>query len=398
MHPREGDATYQPYSPFGEAIYCVTRRDLALALLEAAEDRGVTVAFEHRCVDVDPTAGVVVIDDKAGGRPAVRPSCIIAADGCRSLVRRRLTALGWCESSEQVSTHGYTELPIPAARAAASGLRCDALHVWPRHELVAGAFAKADGSFTGSIHMPMTGSRSFAAVRDRESVVALFAEELPEVALLVPDLARRFLARRPNSMAAVRCRPWSAAGAVALIGDAAHAMLPHYGQGANAGLEDCEIFDDLVESHGLDWERVVEAFEAMRRPDTDAMTDLSDEHFLVLRDRVALPEYRLRARIERCLQRRFLREFVPLYSMITFSSMSYAEARRRDALQRRVVDELARDPGIEQILARLEREPPHDERFVIGAPPPVTGREACEPAFPCFPWLGRPLTSSLLEP
>lgn len=354
VHPAHGAAIYQPYSQFGEAIYCVTRRDLALALLETAEANGVIVMFGHQCVDVDPDAGEIVLEQKGGRRHTERPACIIAADGCHSAVRRRLTARGWCESTEQISTHGYKELLIPARRSAAAGMRCDALHVWPRRQLVAGAFARADGSFTGSVHMPVTGPRSFATLCDESSVTALFAEELPDFARLVPDLARRFLAHRPNAMTAVRCRPWSAAGKVLLVGDAAHAMLPHYGQGANAGLEDCRLLGELVDANGLNWERVFETFEATRRPDTDAMTDLSDEHFIVLRDRVGLPEYRLRARIEEHLQRCCPLEFSPLYSMITFSSMPYAAARRRDAIQQRVVDQLMRLPDIEPLLARIE--------------------------------------------
>jgi kynurenine 3-monooxygenase len=263
-------------------------------------------------------------------------------------------------------------------------MRRDALHVWPRHELVAGAFAKADGSFTGSIHMPVTGARSFATVRHQESVAALFAEELPDFAQLVPDLAQHFLAHRPNAMSAVRCRPWSAGGKVVLVGDAAHAMLPHYGQGANAGLEDCDLFDDLIDAHGLKWAHVFQAFEAQRRSDTDAMTDLSDEHFLVLRDRVGLPEYRLRARIERYLQRRCPQEFTPLYSMITFSSMPYAEARQRDAVQQRVVDRLMGLPDIEQVLAQVESEPDRSP-YVDGSVIAATGRNAIDAASPSYP-------------
>ena len=355
VHEREGVSMFQPYSSRGEPIYAVTRRNLALTLLEAVEAIGIKVAFEHRCVDIDPLKGEVIIENAVGCRHVDRSTSIIAADGCHSAVRRCLVAGGWLDASEHVSTHGYKELPITAEDAAACGLRGDALHMWPRHDLVAGAFPNGDGSFDGSIHMPLIGPGSFSALSNRSSVAALFVAELPDFVRLVPSLARLFLEQRPNSMMAVRCQPWSAAGTVLLVGDAAHAMLPHYGQGANAGLEDCALFSDVIDKYGFNWNAAFEDFEHQRRPDTDAMTDLSDEHSIVLRERVGLPEYQLRARVEQYLHRWFPDRFTPLYSMIAFSTVPYAAARRRDALQQQLVDHFVSDRRIQEMLAVEDR-------------------------------------------
>jgi kynurenine 3-monooxygenase len=147
-------------------------------------------------------------------------------------------------------------------------------------------------------------------------------------------------------MMTVRCRPWSAAGTVLLVGDAAHAMLPYYGQGANAGFEDCAILDDLIDRHGTNWSRVFEEFERARRTDTDAMADLCHEHLTVLRDDVSRPQFQSQWRIEQVLHRLMPDLFTPLYAMIAFSSLSYAEARRRDRLQQQVVRELLHDDSV----------------------------------------------------
>ncbi len=349
IHNTNGGLTWQAYSESGDAIYCVARRDLCVAFLNAAEQRGVTVRFGQRAVSVDDDTGTVVLQDADGGRTHDQGACILAADGCFSTIRQQLQRRDRFDYSQSYCGHGYKELTIPQSVAHAAGLADDALHLWPRHDFMALAFANVDRSFTCSIHLPFEGRHSFEALDNEAAVQTLFERWFPDLMPLVPSFAQRFLAQTPNSMVTIRCRPWSI-GRVLLLGDAAHAMFPSYGQGANAGFQDCELLDDLIGRHGPDWRRVFTAFEAMRKLDTDAMADLCDEHFLELRDRVDHETFHRRCRVERQLHRLFPDRFVPLYSMISFSSMPYAEARRRHGVQQRLVDELLRDPQIEASL------------------------------------------------
>jgi kynurenine 3-monooxygenase len=346
IHAADGSVSYQPYSAFGDAIQCVSRRALCAALLDAAEEAHVEIRFEHGCVDIDVAAATIAIADRAGAVTHHRARAIFATDGSSSVVRRQLVRAGWCQALQHLSDEGYTEFRISAAMAAAVGLQSDALHGWPREQLIAGAFPNPDGSFSGTLHMARFD-------RDAEGLAAvgLLHEQCPDLARLVPDAAAQLQGQRPNRLVTVSCRPWSAAGTVLLLGDAAHAMLPYYGQGANAGFEDCELLDDLIARHGPDWARVFDEFERIRQPDIAAMADLCHEHLAVLRDQVSQADFQRQWRLEQCLHRLVADAFTPLYSMIAFSSMSYAEARRRDALQQPVVRELLRQPDIEQLLA-----------------------------------------------
>jgi kynurenine 3-monooxygenase len=352
IHNTSGAITYQPYSESGDAIYCVARRQLCIALLNAAEERGVTLVFDRRVTTVDCDDGAIVLEDRDGHRTHDRASAILAADGCYSTIRRQLQRRDRFDYAQSYCTHGYKELIIPEALARAASLTEDALHLWPRHDFMALAFANVDRSFTCSIHLPFDGPDGFEALADDGAVRSFFGRWFADLVPLVPSFAPRFLAQPPNSMVTIRCWPWSARR-VLLLGDAAHAMFPSYGQGANAGFQDCELLDELIGRHGTDWRRVFTAFESMRKPDTDAMADLCGEHFVELRERVDHDTFHRRCRVERELHRCFPDRFVPLYSMISFSSIGYAEARRRDAIQQSLVDALMRDPHIE---ARL-REP-----------------------------------------
>lgn len=341
IHAADGSVSYQPYSAFGEAIQCVSRRALCAALLDAAEEAQVEIRFEHRCVDIDVAAASIAIADRGGALTRHRARAIFATDGSSSVVRRQLLRAGWCEALQHFSDEGYTEFHISAAMAAAGGLQPDALHGWPREQLIAGAFPNPDGSFSGTLHM----------ARFDQAAEGLLEAHCPDLARLVPDAAAQLHGQRANRLVTVSCRPWSAAGTVLLLGDAAHAMLPYYGQGANAGFQDCELLDDLIARHGADWACVFEEFERARQPDIAAMAGLCHEHLALLRDQVSQAEFQRQWRLEQCLHRLVPDAFTPLYSMIAFSSMSYAEARRRDALQQPVVRELLRQPDIEQLLA-----------------------------------------------
>jgi kynurenine 3-monooxygenase len=349
IHAADGTANYQPYSVFGEAISCVSRQSLGFALLTAAEAQGVEIHFERRLVAVDARLGWITVEDLAGVRTHDVAPAIFAADGSHSTVREHLEDEQWWRSSHVTAPDAYKEFRIGAV-----DLRHDVIHGWPRAQLIAGAFPEPDGTFSGTLHMPATGPVSLAALNDRSVATAVFERECPELLAAVPDLPEQLREQRPNVASTVLCRPWSANGRVLLIGDAAHAMLPYYGQGANAGFEDCAILDDLVERHGADWPRVFREFESIRKPDTDAMAGLCEAHLTVLRGDVSRPNYQAQWDFEQRLHRLIPDVFTPLYSMIAFSSVPYARAQQWGHVQEALVRALLSDADVTRGIADAE--------------------------------------------
>jgi kynurenine 3-monooxygenase len=226
-------------------------------------------------------------------------------------------------------------------------------------------FPNRDGSFALALHAPHHGQHSFEELDSEARVVAFMREWFPDVVDAIPDLAAQFFARPANTMLTIRCEPWSSAGRVLLVGDAAHAVLPFYGQGANAGFEGCATLDRCIETHGPDWPVVFREYERLRRPNMNVMADLCVDHSVELRDRLADPRFLLRKAVERRLEQLYPSNFVPLYSMVTFTCTPYAEALRIERSQRALVDRLLQvdgiesrihDPAIESIVERCRRE------------------------------------------
>ena len=349
IHLANGDCGYQPYGEPNQAIQSVRRHDLNAALLDIAEQNGVEFHFNCRCVDFDLTSGELLLEGHRGESYRRRPACVIAADGAFSAIRSRLQRTERLDYSQQFWTNGYKEIPIPTV-SGSPALKQGALHIWPRDNIMAIAFPNPDNTFSCALHLPFDGTVSFAALSDDHSFRELMQREFPDLLPLIGQLAPAFFESQPNSMVTIRCSPWSFAGKILLIGDAAHSIFPSYGQGANAGFEDCAVLDRLIGVYGADWRKVFSEFERVRKADTDAIAGLCYEHFTELSNRVAEPSFQQRTQLEQRLHRMFPRQFAPLYSMITFSVMPYAEARRRSQAQTALINRLLEEPGIEEKL------------------------------------------------
>lgn len=208
-------------------------------------------------------------------------------------------------------------------------------------------FPNLDGSFTCALHIPFEGDLSFDSIKSEAILLDLFERSFPDAIPYMPDLVSDFFSNPPNSMVTIKCLPWSYQDRAILIGDAAHAIYPSYGQGANAGFEDCAILDSYMAAGPRDWKAVFRKFETLRKPDTDAIADLCIEHFVELRDLVGNPRFLLRREIERRLNRMHPARYRDLYSMITFTCMSYKEALRIDRTQRAIIDQIMATERIE---------------------------------------------------
>jgi kynurenine 3-monooxygenase len=349
IHAHDGTIADQPYGNRGESIHSISRAELGDALVGIArEEPGITYHFGEKCVQLDPVRGVARFENIATGTQSEAcAEAIFGADGAYSAVRLQLQKRELFNYSQAYSSQGYKELAIPPGPRGEWALDPHALHVWPRGGFMLIGFPNRDRSFTLALHAPYRGEHSFERIQTDADVVAFMREWFPDVVDAIPDIARQFFARPANSMLTIRCEPWSSSGRVLLVGDAAHAVLPFYGQGANAGFEGCRVLDRCIEAHGDDWPTVFREYERLRRPNMDVMADLCVEHFAELRDRLGDPRFLLRKKLERRLEELDPARFVPLYSMVTFTCTPYAEALRIDHAQRALVDRLLQIEGIE---------------------------------------------------
>jgi kynurenine 3-monooxygenase len=332
VHLADGGTELEPYAGDGRALHFVLRRDLTSVLLSAAAAcPGVEVRFHQRCVGLDAAARrLLVRDERTGATSPVPAGPVIAADGARSVVREHLQRVDRVDSSRTYLPVGYKEILLAAGRRPAALDRSDVLHVWRRDPCLLLGFPNRDGSLALSLHLPFDGEASFASVADESALAALVADRFPDVGSLGPEVVRRFVACRPNSMVTLRCRPWSLDGWAVLVGDAVHAMVPHYGQGATMGLEDVSALVDCVDEFAPDWPRVFGEYEDRRRLDADAMADLSLEHVGVLGGDPAPVDPALAALAEGTLRTLLGGCAPPLYTLVAFTRERLRDVARFD--------------------------------------------------------------------
>jgi kynurenine 3-monooxygenase len=345
VHQADGSSGLQPYGRLpNEVIYSISRRELNNVLLDAAGGAGVDVRFEHRLEDVDLAAGIARVRDLHRALSLeipMRP--LLGADGAGSLVRRRLAAQGMIESEDFPLEHAYKELSIPAGPAGSARLEREALHIWPRGGYMLIALPNQDGSFTATLFLPLEGASSFAALRSPQAIDEFLSTNFPDACALMPDCVAEFQRHPTGFLGTVRARTWAAAGAAALIGDAAHAIVPFHGQGMNCCFEDCLEFDACLEG-ASSWARVFAEVYARRKPNADAIAQMALENYLEMRERVADPRFRLQQSLAHELERRYPERFIPRYSMVMFHhEISYRTAQERGRIQAQILAELTRE-------------------------------------------------------
>jgi kynurenine 3-monooxygenase len=340
IHHRDASLAFQPYGKDDhEALHSVSRGGLNRLLVEAAARYPcVRLSFNHKCVALDPNTGELEFAVPDRVEPVrVRADLVVGADGAYSAVRSALQRQDRFDYRQEYLGHGYKELSIPAGVGGKFLLEPHALHIWPRGEFMMIALPKADGSFTGTLFWPFEGPNSFAALRDEADVLAFFRGQFPDAVGLIPDLAGQFLDNPTGSLVTIRCRPWHLGGRVVLLGDACHAVVPFLGQGMNAAFEDCTVLGECLGRHRGDPESAFREYETLRRVHLDTLADLCVDNFLEMRDRVGSRLFVLRKRLAVSLHWLLPRWYLPLYTMIEFTRIPYADAARRARLQNRIV-------------------------------------------------------------
>jgi kynurenine 3-monooxygenase len=343
IHDREGNQSLQPYSAHAdEVIHSVHRGQLNQILIDAAERAGARFHFDCPIESLDPAGGVL----QPAGHDAISlaDAPLFGCDGAGSVVRQALEAGADTETRIDWLPHGYQEFNIAADADGQHRLTPDALHIWPRQEFMLIALPNPDGSFTATLFLAHEGEqRSFEAIEDSDAAEAFFRREFPDFMELLGDDFRHQHANHPVSeLGTVRCAPWQQ-GLIALVGDAAHAIVPFHGQGMNCAFEDCTEINRLLDEDLADWPALLTEYEHRRRPNANAIADMALENYIEMRDKVADPTFQLQKQLEAELYTCMPEQFVPRYAMVMFRTLPYAEAQRRGRIQAELLDELTRD-------------------------------------------------------
>lgn len=347
MHLADGTQTYQPYGKEGQFINAVSRGELNRQLMQLAEDAGVGIHFEKKCESIDWNKSRIHFSQNAGEENIeVDFNLLFGSDGAYSAAR-----LAHQLQHERFQYHqyyidyGYKELHIPAGEKGNFLLKENALHIWPRGKYMMIALPNIDGSFTCTLFFPFAGDPSFASLDRPGRVLEFFKKDFADAVPLMPTLVEDFFANPTSSLVTIKCFPWIRENSFTLIGDAAHAMVPFFGQGMNCGFEDCAVLNSLIDKHEENWEEILQAFQRERKPDADAICDLAINNFTEMRDKVADPEFLLQKKIEAWFSGLHPDKWIPAYSQVTFRpEIRYSEAlrngKKQDAIMKEVLERI----------------------------------------------------------
>lgn len=352
IHNKDGSTGFQPYGKDNQAIYSVSRADINMKLMDLAEEQtNVKIHFDQRCIHVNRGSELKASfeDNHTQQVTEIKSDLLFGADGAFSAARLNMQLQSdRFEYNQHYINCGYKELIIPPGENGSFLTEKNALHIWPRGTFMMIALPNPDGNFTCTLFLPFEGEKSFANLKTDEQVKQFFEEEFPDTISLMPTLLEDFRHNPVSSLVTVKCFPWTFDDKIALIGDAAHAIVPFYGQGMNCGFEDCVVLSDLIEKHKENWPAILKEYEALRKPDADAIADLAVGNFIEMRDRTADPKFLLQKKIEAKFSQKYPDKWIPAYSMVTFSpQIRYSMALRQGSMQQEIMDKIMSRPDIE---------------------------------------------------
>lgn len=338
---------YQPYSSDGKScIRSVSRAELNIKLLDLAEKAGAKFHFGRIVRRLNTRTGDMTID----GTEKLRTETVIAADGAFSPCRHSIMNAPFVDYSQKYMEHGYKELVIPPTHS--STMRENCLHIWPRGNFMMIALPNLDGSYTCTLFMPYKGG--FDELTDETKIKAFFDKNFADAVPLMPTLVHDFTSNPTGALITVKCFPWSFGGHLTLVGDAAHAVVPFFGQGMNASFEDVFVLNAELEkavqfSKGqslagvsIPWAKIFDSYQWLRKRNADAIADLAEENYIEMRDKVADQEYQLLKKIQDKLGSSFPGQFHSRYEMVSFSNMPYTVAKEQGQIGENIARELAK--------------------------------------------------------
>jgi kynurenine 3-monooxygenase len=348
MHALDGTTSYQPYGNEGQAIYSVSRWDINATLMTIAESENAHIHFNEECIHVDLETGKSTFKNtQTGVIKDEEADLIFATDGAFSAARYNgMQKLDRFSYSQNFIPDGYREILLPANEDGSHKLDENVLHIWPRGRFMLIALPNFDGSYTCTLFMPYEGdTHCFNNLTSKEKVTNFFKEVFPDFYNLMPEVADSWDAHPLSSLAIIRCFPWTH-GKLALMGDAAHATVPFFGQGMNAGFEDCFSMWKLMQKHNHQWNEIFKEYEITRKPNGDAVQDLSMYNYIVMRDRVADPAFLLLQKVERRINFLYPDKYFPLYSMVSFTNIEYQIAYTKGQEQEAMIQKIIANHNI----------------------------------------------------
>ncbi len=341
IHEKSGGLHFAPYDVDpNNHINSIGRAALNTTVIEAAQRYpNVRVHFNHKCTDVDLDSATAQLLNTSTSQPlSATADSVIGVDGAFSAVRNSMQLqIDNFQYDESYLAHGYKELTIPPGPNGSWQMEKNALHIWPRKSFMMIALPNPDGSFTCTLFWEFEGPRSFATTKTDDDVRRFFDEEFPDAVPLMPNLLDDFNNNPTGSLVTIRCAPWFYKDKVAIVGDAAHAVVPFYGQGMNAAFEDCVVLDECVAQFPQNRQRAFAEYFGRRKVNADALAGLALENFIEMRDKTASRAFRAKKKLDHFLEAALPGIYLPLYTMVTFTRIPYEEAASRARLQDRIV-------------------------------------------------------------
>lgn len=340
IHQVTGEINYQPFGRDAEEhINAISRTDLNILLLnQTAQYPEIHLHFDMKLQHIDIHDKTLLFEDNEGKHLEFAYQRLIGADGASSLVREALKEVGLIQASRDFLSHGYKELSI--SRVHTGTLAREHLHLWPRESFMLLGNPNPDDSITGSLFLAHKGENSFAKLNNEDLLSSFFQKEFPDAFAIMPNLINEFFGNPTGTMSTVNCSPWYYRDECMLLGDAAHGIIPFFGQGMNSAFEDCRILAELLEQYKDDWSRVMPVFYGQRKINTDAVARMSMDNYHEIHSDIRSPKFMLQKRVERELMLRYPERYVSKHVLVMFTNTPYAQALASGELQIRLLEHI----------------------------------------------------------
>jgi len=351
MHSKTGELSYHPYGKSGQAINSVSRGRLNLKLIELADELpNINIYFNSKCIDVDVNKATATFELEDGSLKTITSDRILGTDGAFAASRGKLQTSERFNYSQHYLHVGYKELEIPAGENGKFLMEKNALHIWPRGSFMMIALPNPSGDFTCTLFMPY---EVFESIKTKEDVTKFFNEEFADTVPMMPTLEEDYIKNPTSNLVTVRCYPWVKEDKLALAGDAAHAIVPFYGQGMNCSFEDIVVLDNMIEKYGDDWNTIFDEYQKERKPNADAIADLAVQNYYEMADKVGDKHFLHKKHIEHDLSELYPDTFKSQYELTTFSLSGYKYAwdqgQKNDVLLEKIIadgaEEKMKDPA-----------------------------------------------------
>ncbi|MEK6151694.1 NAD(P)/FAD-dependent oxidoreductase [Flavobacteriaceae bacterium 3-367] len=347
MHVNGKPMYFQKYGKEGEAIWSISRGVLNRKMIDLAEAAGVDFHFEEKIWDVSlPEAKLFSGATEKGEWKEYQFDMVFGCDGAFSRIRHKMQRRSRFDYSQRFINVGYKELSIPPNADGTHKLDKNSFHIWPRGDFMLIAMPNLDGSFTCTLFLPFEGEVSFESLGTEADAKTFFKTYFPNVTKDIENLTRDFFKNPTSALVTMKCYPWTYWDKAALVGDSAHAVVPFYGQGMNAGFEDIYVLNRLIKENGDDWEKTFQEYQKERKPNADAIAELSYRNFMEMSSKTADPKFLLQKKIEKRFADKYPEKWIPVYSRVTFSNRPYAEALAIGDAQEKVMQQVMQMPNI----------------------------------------------------